>query len=51
MSKGNGCLYNILLCEPDKIAFEIMNAGMNVTWLYPEMPVVANVIEQRKIYT
>lgn len=50
MDKGNSCLHKILLCEPDKIAFEVMNAGLNVTWLYPEMPVVANTIEQRRIF-
>ena len=50
MDKGNVYLHKILLCNPDKIAFEVMNAGLNVTWLYPEMPVVANTIEQRKIF-
>lgn len=50
MDRGNEFLQKILLCDPEKIAFEVMNAGLNVTWLYPEMPVVANAIEQRKIY-
>lgn len=50
MDKCNSFLQKILLCDADKIAFEVMNAGMNVSWLYPEMPVVANAIEQRKIY-
>lgn len=50
MHQGNMHLQKILLCDPDKIAFEVMNAGLNVTWLYPEMPVVANAIEQRKIF-
>lgn len=50
MHHGNLYLQKILLCDPDKIAFEVMNAGLNVTWLYPEMPVVANTIEQRTIF-
>lgn len=50
MYKGNDLLYKIMLCNPDEIAFEVMNAGVNVSWLYPEMPVVANAIEQREIF-
>lgn len=50
MQNGNHFLYKIMLCNPDEIAFEVMNAGVNVSWLYPEMPVVANAIEQRKIF-
>lgn len=49
MSLGNKYLHKILLNNPDKIAFEVMNAGLNISWLYPEMPVVANAIENRKI--
>ncbi len=50
MQNGDKLLYKITLCNPDEIAFEVMNAGVNVSWLYPEMPVVANAIEQRKIF-
>lgn len=50
MQNGNHLLHKILLCNPDEIAFEVMNAGINVSWLYPEMPVVANAIEQREIF-
>ncbi len=50
MYNGNHLLYKIILCNPDEIAFEVMNAGVNVSWLYPEMPVVANAIEQREIF-
>lgn len=50
MHSGNNCLHKIKLINPDKIAFEVMNAGLNVSWLYPEMPVVANAIEQREIF-
>ena len=42
-------LHKILICNQDEVAFEIMNAGLNVSWLYPEMPVVANAIENRRI--
>lgn len=51
MSNCNQNLYKILLCNPEEIAYEIMNAGLNVSWLYPEMPVVANAIEKREIFT
>lgn len=50
MYNGNHLLHKIMLCNPDEIAFEVMNAGINVSWLYPEMPVVANAIEQRRIF-
>ncbi len=50
MQNGNYFLHQILLCNPDEIAFEVMNAGVNVSWLYPEMPVVANAIEQREVF-
>lgn len=32
-----------------KSVFEIMNAGLNVSWLYHKMPVVSNAIENRRI--
>ncbi len=50
MHDANSMIHKIILCNPDEIAFEVMNAGVNVSWLYPEMPVVANAIEQRKIF-
>lgn len=49
MHDGNQSLYKILLCNPDEIAFEMLNAGLDISWLYPEMPVVANEIENRKV--
>lgn len=49
MHEGNKSLYKILLCNPDEIAFEMLNAGLDISWLYPEMPVVANEIENRKV--
>ncbi len=51
MHQGSEYLHKIMLYDPEKIAFEVMNAGINVTWLYPEMPIVSNAIEQRKIFT
>lgn len=51
MHLGNHFLHKIQLCNPDEIAYEVMSTGMNVSWLYPEMPVVANAIETRKIFT
>lgn len=50
MRNGNQFLTKIYLYNPDEIAYEVMNSGLNVSWLYPEMPVVANAIEQRKIF-
>lgn len=50
MHLGNSFLHKIQLCNPDEIAYEVMSAGMNISWLYPEMPVVANAIETRKIF-
>lgn len=50
MHTGSDFLHKIALCNPDQIAFEVMNAGLNISWLYPEMPVVANAIEQREIF-
>ena len=49
MHNDSGFLHKILICNQDEVAFEIMNAGLNVSWLYPEMPVVANAIENRRI--
>ncbi len=49
MKKINHCLHRIKLYNPRKIAYEMMELGMNVSWLYPEIPVVSNEIEARKI--
>lgn len=45
----NQYLHKIRICNQDEIAFEIMNAGLNTSWLYPEMPVVSNAIENREV--
>lgn len=49
MKHINQCLHRIKLYNPRKIAYEMMNLGMNISWLYPEIPVVSNEIEARKI--
>ncbi len=49
MYQADQYLYQICLSNPSQIAYEIKNLGLNVSWLYPEMPVVANTIEQREI--
>lgn len=45
------CLYKIVLSSPQKIAYELMTNGMNNSWLYPEMPIVANELERRQIFS
>ena len=49
MTPINHCLHRIKLFNVDRIAYEMMNQGMNISWIYPEMPVVANEIESRRI--
>ena len=44
------CLSRITLYSPQKIAYELMAAGINTSWLYPEMPIIANEIENRKVF-
>lgn len=44
-------LHKIVISQPQKITYELMANGMNDSWLYPEMPIVANEIESRKIYS
>lgn len=43
------CLYQILIKNPQKIALEMLENGMNDSWLYPEMPVVSSEIENHRI--
>ena len=43
------CLSRITLYSPQKIAYELMAAGINTSWLYPEMPIIANEIENRRV--
>ena len=44
------CLFKIDLHSPQEIAYELMAAGINTSWLYPEMPIIANEIENRKVF-
>lgn len=43
-------LHQIIIENPQKMAFELMQNGMNDSWLYPEMPVVSNEIENHAVY-
>lgn len=43
------CLWQILIKNPQKIALEMLENGMNDSWLYPEMPVVSSEIENHRI--
>lgn len=45
------CLHKIVINNPQKIAYELLMNGMNTSWLYPEMPIVASEIENRRIYS
>lgn len=44
-----GCLWQIQINNPQKIALEMLENGMNDSWLYPEMPVVSSEIENHRI--
>ena len=43
------CLYQILIKNPQKVALQMLENGMNDSWLYPEMPVVSSEIENHRI--
>lgn len=49
MKKQLQDMFENKLFNVDRIAYEMMNQGMNISWIYPEMPVVANEIESRRI--
>lgn len=44
-----GCLCQILIKNPQKVALEMLENGLNDSWLYPEMPVVSSEIENHRI--
>jgi len=44
------CLRKIIVNNPQKIAWDLLANGMDNSWLYPEMPIVSNVLTNRKIY-
>lgn len=43
------CLCQIMIKNPQKIALQLMENGMNESWLYPEMPIVSSEIENHVI--
>lgn len=43
-------LHQIVIGNPRKVAYELLKNGMNDSWLYPEMPVVSNEVENHMIY-
>lgn len=43
------CLCQVLIKNPQKVALEMLENGMNDSWLYPEMPVVSSEIENHKV--
>lgn len=47
---ANEALIRIEIVNPKKIAHELLSNGINTSWLYPELPIVANEIESHKIY-
>ena len=46
---ASDCLYQILIKNPQKVALQMLQNGMNDSWLYPEMPVVSSEIENHRI--
>lgn len=44
------CLHKIVIQRPQYVAEQILSNGINVSWLYPEMPIVSNEIENRRVY-
>lgn len=43
-------LHRIVISDPQRIAYELLSNGMNDSWLYPELPIVSNVLSGRKVY-
>lgn len=43
-------LHRIIISDPQRIAYELLSNGMNDSWLYPELPIVSNVLSGRKVY-
>lgn len=44
------CLHKIIIRNPQKVAYQLMANGINISWLYPELPIVSNEIENHCIY-
>lgn len=47
---AGSCLYQIILKDPKSIADELMSNGVYQSWLYPELPTIANEIEHHEVY-
>lgn len=48
-SMAQDCLCQIMIKNPQKIALQLMENGMNESWLYPEMPIVSSEIENHVV--
>lgn len=46
---ASDCLCQILIKNPQKVALQMLQNGLNDSWLYPEMPVVSSEIENHRI--
>lgn len=44
------CLTKIIINNPKDVAHELLDNGMNDSWLYPEMPIVSSEIENHRVY-
>lgn len=48
---SNSFLHKIIISNPQRMTWDLLANGMNDSWLYPEMPIVSNVLENRRIYS
>lgn len=44
------CLHKIIISNPQKVTRELLLNGINISWLYPEMPIVSNEIEFHRVF-
>lgn len=44
------CLYKIEIRNPEEIAYQLLSNGITTSWLYPELPIVGNDIEQHRVF-
>lgn len=49
-SLAKDSLVKIVISNPKDIAGELIEHGMNDSWLYPEMPIVSSEIERHRVY-
>ena len=43
-------LGRIDLENPELIAYELLQNGITLSWLYPEMPIISGELEERRVY-